>query len=144
MKGFKFVIVLIFSVTMNLIAQEQKKDTIPMFMPVQSDAAFRENGKLYDFREWVLNQIQVPKSAILDSLHGKIIVKFTIDKYGNIKNMKLLDSIRVDLDNEILRVISTSPKWKSATQAGRHVSQTFKMPFLFDFRLNSIDSTTYK
>ena len=128
----------------NSSDQIKKTENSQISTSVQSPAIFGSNGNLQDFRNWVLSQIQIPQSALLDSLHGKIKVKFTIDKSGNVTNLKLLDSIRLDIDREILKVICSSPRWTPATQAGMHVNQTFTLPFLFDFSKIHNDNTTIK
>jgi TonB family protein len=46
-----------------------------------------------------------PPSVIKDSLNGQIIITFTIEENGELKNCKIKKGLREDVDNEVLRVL---------------------------------------
>ncbi|MCW3082905.1 MAG: energy transducer TonB [Bacteroidetes bacterium] len=67
----------------------------------------------------------------------KIYVQFTIDKYGNVKNPKILKGINDGYDKEALRVVSLMPKWKPAISGGKTTAYVYSMQILTDQKLNA-------
>lgn len=61
----------------------------------------------------------------------EIIVKFIVDKNGNISNIEIIKNGREDLDEEVIRVISKMPAWKPGFQNGEAVPVNFRMPVVF-------------
>ena len=45
----------------------------------------------------------------------QVIIQFAIDKEGNLKNFRAESNCGYGLENEVIRCIKTSPKWKPAT-----------------------------
>jgi hypothetical protein len=59
----------------------------------------------------------------------KIVVQFTIDAKGNIKNAKITTGLNTEADKEALRVVGIMPKWKPAMAEGKAVSKEVTLPF---------------
>lgn len=78
------------------------------------------------------SKISYPETAIRDSVHGSVILLFVIDKNGKVKNMKVVQSVRSDLDFVCLRMLSEMPKWKPAFLNDRpiEVYERLKITFL--------------
>ena len=60
--------------------------------------------------------------------HGR---EFTIDEKGRLIDGTILKSCHPLLDNEVLRVINTSPVWKPGKQNGKAVKVSMVMPVDF-------------
>lgn len=43
---------------------------------------------------------------------GRVIIRFVVDKEGNVVNPKVVRSVDPYLDKEALRIINQMPKWK--------------------------------
>jgi TonB family protein len=56
--------------------------------------------------------IDYPKSAIKDSIEGKVVLQFTIDTIGKVIDESLLKSVRIDLDTVCLAMLRQMPLWK--------------------------------
>ncbi len=67
----------------------------------------------------------------------KILVQFTIDKNGNVKNPKILKGINAECDKEALRLVALMPKWKPATSGGKNIAYIHSMLILVDQKLNA-------
>ncbi len=55
-------------------------------------------------------------------------VQLTIDKKGDVKNIKIVKGINEEMDKELLRVLSLVPRWKPATNNGEAVSKQVSLP----------------
>ncbi len=87
-----------------------------------------------EFVKWVCERVTYPKSATESGIQGKVVVSFTIDENGNLVDPKIISGVSEELNNEVLRVISSSPKWTPAKENGKAVKCSFIMPFIFTIR----------
>ena len=86
------------------------------------------------FREWVNTIIVYPQLAIENSITGRVIAEFTIDRDGKIIDIKILRGADPLLDAEALRVLRASPPWTPGRQGGRPVKVRYQFPFFFNLR----------
>jgi periplasmic protein TonB len=101
----------------------------PMISP-QEFASFM-NGDLDDFRIWVQKNVTYPQIAIENRISGKVFIAFCVSKNGEVVDIELLRGVDKSIDQETIRVISSSPLWKAARQGGRPVKQKFVIPVAF-------------
>lgn len=64
-------------------------------------------------------------------ISGQMIVQITIDTTGTVSDVKVLKSLHRLLDEEVIRVIMQSPKWKPSRQNGRTVKAITQQPITF-------------
>ena len=115
------------------IEEDVEEDTEIPFAIVEEKPLFM--GKEADeFTKWVYNNIHYPELAIENGIQGRITLQFTIDKDGNVCDIKVLRGADSSLDKEAVRVIGSSPKWSPGRQRGRKVSVKYTFPIVF--RLN--------
>ncbi len=74
---------------------------------------------------------QYPAQAILDSVQGKVIVQLLIEKTGKIDSVKVLRSVREDLDQEAVRVVKMLPDFSPAIQDGEPYESWYTVPVAF-------------
>ncbi len=91
-------------------------------------------GNTVEFVKWVCERVTYPKSATESGIQGKVVVSLTIDENGNLVDPKIISGVSEELNNEVLRVISSSPKWTPAKENGKAVKCSFTMPFIFTIR----------
>jgi periplasmic protein TonB len=89
------------------------------------------NGDLLQFRNWVEANILYPEIAIEHQIFGKVIVGFCVNARGQIVDIKVIRGVDPSLDQETIRVISSSPTWKAARQGGIPVKEKFTIPVVF-------------
>lgn len=97
---------------------------------IQEEATF-QGGDLQSFVKWVQDHIQYPNELAGNSISGKVFVQFTVDEKGKIVNIKIIRGLEPSIDKEVIRVLTSSPLWKPAKQAGKPVKQTFTIPVAF-------------
>lgn len=90
-------------------------DVKPMFLNSPDPAAFMER--------WVYQYLKYPKYAQENGIQGRVLVDFVIDEKGEVRDVKIARGVHETLDEEALRVVSASPKWR----AGRHRGKKCKV-----------------
>jgi len=100
-------------------------DVKPVFLTSSDPAYFLE--------KWVYQYLKYPKYAQENGIQGRVLVDFIIDESGNVRDVRVSRSIHTSLDDEAVRVISASPKWRPGRHRGKKVRVAVTMPV--DFRL---------
>ena len=100
------------------------------FVMEEVDASF-QGGGLDAFVDWVGERIVMPEYARENNIQGTVLVKFTVTAEGNVADVRVLEGVERSLDNEAVRVVSSSPKWSPARQNGRNVKISYKIPVTF-------------
>ena len=100
-------------------------DVKPIFLTSNEPAYFLE--------KWVYPYLKYPKYAVENGIQGRVFVDFVIDEDGNVKDVKVSRSVHTALDEEAIRVVSASPKWKPGRHRGKKVKVAMTVPV--DFRL---------
>ena len=103
------------------VAVEQK----PQFLSAGADVG--EKG----FSRWIMQHLRYPEAAIERSLRGRVLCSFVITAAGKVADVKVMAGVHPLLDNEALRVISSSPNWVPAMQRGRAVAVLYRVPVVF-------------
>ena len=75
--------------------------------------------------------IVYPQQAAQDKVEGKVVVQFTVKKTGKIDNVKVLRSVRKDLDDEAVRVVKMMPDFIPAKQNGEVADMPYTIPVSF-------------
>ena len=66
------------------------------------------------------------------NIHGRVYVKFVVEKDGSISDVEVVRSVHPSLDAESVRVVKLmSGKWTPATERGKPVRSMFTLPFVF-------------
>ena len=119
---------------MNASVIEKKEEVVVEeevpFLIVEEPATF-QGGDITKFSEWVQKNIKYPAEYAETTISGKVIAQFSIDAKGKIVDIKILRGLDPLLDNEVIRVLQSSPLWKPAKQSGRAVKQQFTIPVVF-------------
>ncbi len=66
------------------------------------------------------------------NIHGRVYVKFVVEKDGSISDVEVVRSVHPSLDAESVRVVKLmSGKWTPATHRGKPVRSMYTLPFVF-------------
>ena len=109
---------------------EKNPDAVLPFAAVEVKPAF-EGGDANEFSKWVNGQIVYPQDAVDQKIEGKVILQFTVNKLGEVKDVKVVRGVNELLDNEAVRVVESSPKWEPGNQNGIPVSVNYTFPVIF-------------
>ena len=100
-------------------------DQRPIFLNSQDPRVF--------LREWVYQYLKYPEKALRDGTQGRVQVDFIIEKDGSVTNVRVSKGVSDELDDEAVKVISASPKWKPGRVDGEKVRTAMTIPV--EFRL---------
>ena len=84
--------------------------------------------------KWVYQYLKYPKAAVSNGIQGRVIVEFIVSKDGNVTDVRVARSADQLLDDEAVRVVKASPKWKPGQVKGMKVNTI--MSVAVDFRLS--------
>ena len=80
------------------------------------------------FYKFVGNNFNYTKAAIKNSVRGKIMLQFVVDKEGKITEVKVIKGLGYGLDEEAIRVVSSYKNWIPGMQRGRKVRCSYNLP----------------
>lgn len=83
-------------------------------------------GGIQNFYQYIGKNYIIPKG--LESLKGKIVTTFMVNKDGKIADLKTTQSLLELLDQEAIRVISSFPQWTPGKQRGQNVRVLYSIP----------------
>jgi protein TonB len=63
-----------------------------------------------------------------------VVIQFVVDKEGNVSDVKPITSVGYGMEQEAVRVLKKSGKWKPAIQNGREVKAYRKQPITFQIQ----------
>lgn len=116
----------------EVIEEAAVEEEIPIHL-VQDKPTF-QGGDANTFAKWVNERIVYPDVCRENNVSGRVMLQFTVDKYGNLGNIKVLREIDPALAREAVRVVSMSPKWEPGRQRGRAVNVTYTFPVQFQLK----------
>ena len=67
---------------------------------------------------FISNNVRYPEGE----LEGSVMIRFIVDREGNIQEPQILKSLGPEYDQEVLRILKVMPKWKPGIQGGVNVS----------------------
>ena len=117
----------------NSAQEAQAKDGERIYSQWEVDrpAQFLHGGEMQFLQRWVYKYIKYPESALRDGIHGRVIVEFVVGKDGSVGNVKITKGLCEEIDNEVIKVISASPKWKAALHNKKSVRVKISVPVDF-------------
>ncbi len=89
---------------------------------------------LDSFQKWIENNVKYSEPMRRDKIQGQLILSFTISEQGDIVDQKVISSLFPDADSEVIRVLSTSSRWKAGIHNDKFVNTVITIPV--NFRLS--------
>ena len=88
-------------------------------------------GDVHTFGEWVQRRIVYSQTALDARIQGRVFATFIVETDGTVTNVVILQGIGAIIDDEVVRVIQSSPRWTPALQQGRPVRMRFSFSLNF-------------
>ncbi len=83
------------------------------------------------FAKYLSRNLRYPGLAAEKGIEGKILVSFIIERNGDLSHIKILRSIGGGCDEEAMRVLAKSPRWKPGIQNNQNVRVAYNIPINF-------------
>ena len=106
-------------------------DVKPMFLNSPDPATFMER--------WVYQYVKYPKYAAENGIQGRVLVNLVINEKGEVQDVSISRGVHYTLDDEAIRVVSASPKWRPGRFHGKKVKTA--MTIAVDFKLDKKKGT---
>ena len=116
----------------NVEEEVIEEEAIP-FQLVEEKPSFM-GGDPNEFSKWVNQRLVYPEIAKENGVQGRVTLQFTIESDGRLTNVKVLRGVDSSLDQEAVRVVSSSPRWTPGKQRDRAVRVTYTFPVIFQLR----------
>lgn len=81
--------------------------------------------------DFIGKNTQYPATAHKDGIQGRVIVQFIVEKDGTLSNVRIVRSVRQDVDDEAIRVVKTMPTWTPGKLKGKAVRCKYTLPVAF-------------
>ncbi|HEY8781997.1 MAG TPA: TonB family protein [Mucilaginibacter sp.] len=106
-----------------------EEDANKIFTSVEQVPAFP--GGFEAFGRYLSKNIRYPAIARENNTQGRVIVSFVCERDGSLTDVKVARGIGDGCDEEAVRVIKASPRWKPGIQNGRPVRVAYSVPISF-------------
>lgn len=117
---------------MEIVEEEEQVEEVPFFR-VEERPKFEGNS--FDrFPIWVNKNLSYPKSAIKKKIQGTVRARFVVGRDGKLSPVEIVQSPDDILSEEVVRVVTDSPKWTPAKVYDRSVEAIFELPVHFVLR----------
>lgn len=103
--------------TTSVVLTDNPGDSIGdgIFISVEKMPRF-EGGDINTFQKWVISEIELPAELNADSVSGRVVVSFVVNKEGSVEQVKALSSQDARLTAAVIKTVERSPHW----EPGRH------------------------
>ena len=101
------------------------------------DKNYPEQSLYKKLFEFIKENIKYPETAQTDKVEGTVVVQFWIDITGITTEHRIIQSVRQDLDDEVLRVAKLIVFDVPAKNQGKPVGTCFQFPFRFSLDKDS-------
>lgn len=81
--------------------------------------------------QYWMKHLHYPESALADSIEGRVIVSFIVEKDGRLTGLRVERSVRADLDSAALSVVRDMPRWMPGYSKGRAVRSKYVIPICY-------------
>ena len=111
------------------VKQVTEEDPNKIFTAVEQEPKFP--GGEDAFRNYLGKNIRYPAIAKENNVQGKVFLSFVVERDGTLTDLKVVRGIGSGCDDEAMRVLRNSPKWKPGIQNGRPVRVSYTIPISF-------------
>ncbi|WP_199118946.1 energy transducer TonB [Pedobacter sp. ASV28] len=88
-------------------------------------------GGMNAWAKYIQRNLRYPSMAQDEGIQGKVFLSFVVEKDGSITDVKIIKGIGYGCDDEAIRVIKKSPRWKAGMQNNLPVRVRYQMPISY-------------
>ena len=88
-------------------------------------------GGMDAWARYIQKNLRYPSMAQEEGVQGKVFLSFVVEKDGTITDVKVIKGIGYGCDDEAMRVIKKSPRWKAGMQNNLPVRVRYNMPISY-------------
>jgi len=84
-----------------------------------------------ELMNFINDNIRYPAVSLENGIQGRVVVRFVVNKNGEVDRAEILRSLDSSCDKEALRIVKIMPKWIPGRQNGENVAVWFVLPVNF-------------
>lgn len=92
------------------------------------------NGDISSFVRYIQSTVVYQEEAINMQLQGKVFADFVVNREGYVENVKIVRGVDPLLDNEVVKALNASPRWRPGKQGNFPVKVAFTIPIVFKLK----------
>ena len=115
-------------VSANAYSQSDDSDN-SVYAMVDERAQFP--GGQNEMLKYLQENLQYPEAAKANNVHGRVFVKFIVERDGSLSDIKVMKGLGNGCDEEAIRLIQSMPKWKPGKNKGKEVRTSMTVPVNF-------------
>ena len=122
MKKQFLLLVALFAFLLNVNAQNnvsKNDESTRLYQVVEQMPEFPGGHK--ELVNFISSNLQYPAEACRAKTQGKVVVTFVVEPDGSVTNVGIAKGVAKILDDEAIRVVSMSPKWKPGKIGGKPI-----------------------
>ncbi len=111
-----------------------KVDQMPRFPgceEIQGNLSEKDKCAQQKMLDFIYSHAKYPDKAKDEGIEGMVVVRFIVEKDGNITGKKILKGLSPELDEEVLRVVEQMPRWIPGKNGNKKVNVRFTLPIKF-------------
>lgn len=58
-----------------------------------------------EFRNYIANNVDYPEEDAEEGIHGRVLIQFTVDSTGIVRDPKIVRGVSMAIDDEAIRVV---------------------------------------
>jgi len=93
------------------------------------------NGQSIEaFAEYVVLELKFPEDVIAEGKKGTVMVRFTVDKKGDVVSPHILESVSPSVDELVIQVIkNSSGNWTPGEHRNNKVNVMYTLPVVISY-----------
>lgn len=91
-------------------------------------------GGINGLVQYLIANLKYPKKSQKKQIEGRVLLNFVVEKDGSVSNIRVVESVNEEMDNEAIRVVKKMPKWSPGLQDGEKVKVHFNLPVKFSLK----------
>lgn len=113
----------------EILGEPEEEEVEEIFTIVEQQPA--PHGGMQEFLKFISSNINYPPSARRINVEGRVFVQFVVAQDGTLTDFEVIRGIGAGCDEEAIRVLKLSPKWKPGKQRGKPVKVRMILPIMF-------------
>lgn len=88
------------------------------------------------FYQFISDQVKYPTRCMDEGISGKVVVRFTVNKNGELSNFKPMKTVAAcpEFTHETIRILKRSKRWNPGKKDGLPINSYFEIPLMFNMQ----------
>lgn len=88
------------------------------------------------FYKFISDQVKYPTRCMDEGISGKVVVRFTVTKNGELSNFKPMKTVAAcpEFTHETIRILKRSKRWNPGKKDGLPINSYFEIPLMFNLQ----------